>query len=128
MHGMATASHTWNSPYLDGAGDLLAAYFCGLPEAPYDMVQLSPFRAAFKRGKRVIGDLMGKKWTDHKTTLTVTLRPSAQKRVDWSFNFDFATALSYLFNDEEAESKIRQVLKAEVDGFCKYYLEFVNAQ
>lgn len=124
---MASAAWNWKSRAVDGAQNLLAAYYCGLPYYPYDIAQLTPFRVIFRRG-RIANEILGSDWRDRRTTLTVTLRPTHDGQIEWSFNYDVVAGLSIALSGPTAELELRKHLSNEVDGFVAYYSGFAAAK
>lgn len=121
---MATFAWTWESSLLDGLEDVVLAYFCGLPMFPYELVSHSPFRFDFVRGTRSAG-ILGQIYIGKlRSTLTVTCRPTPQREVEWSFNYDvFSTVYEGCGNSLK---DLESALSEEVDSFLEYYAAFVR--
>ncbi len=90
---MARACWTWCCPLVENIGEMLKAYFSGLPEFPYRSTERGAYRSLFSRGSLINAWFTGGSWQDMPTTLTVTHRPNrgnyGENTIEWSFIYDY---------------------------------------
>ena len=120
---VASFSWTWKSGLLEGVGNVVLAYFCGLPSFPYELESQTPFKFTFVRGKRSVGLVDDFHLGDLRTKLIVTCRPTAHLQVEWSFKHEVFSAV-YEFSVGDPIPKLQRFLSDEIDGFFAYYRAF----